>query len=290
MTFNPNSRLDPSQVEDARGGGRMGRVGGRGLAIGGGGIGTIALFIIITLLGGGDALDGLGGISAGGERGPTGSGAAASCQTGADANAREDCRIVGYVNSIQQYWQGAFGGSGTQYQRAVTTFFTGQVDTACGVGDAASGPFYCPNDQHIYIDLDFFKELRAKFGANGGPLAQAYVIAHEYGHHVQNLSGSLTGSRGTGANSDSVKTELQADCYAGVWAGNAAKGGFIQPINDQQINDALSAAAAVGDDRIQRATQGRVDPERWTHGSSQQRQDAFIRGYRSAEPSACDNP
>jgi predicted metalloprotease len=167
--------------------------------------------------------------------------------------------------------------------------FSGAVNSACGSATSASGPFYCPLDKLIYIDLDFFKELRSRFGANAGSLAQGYVVAHEYGHHVQNLLGTLRGAGGqTGAESQAVRIELQADCFAGVWGNHAAATGYLQPFTNQQIADALDAAAAVGDDRIQQATRGQVDPDSWTHGSSEQRQSWFKTGYQSGDPSRCD--
>jgi predicted metalloprotease len=261
------------------------------LAIGGGGIGVI-ITLVWVLLGGdpstGSALGGLVDQTVGGpgDQGPT-STALAQCQTGADANAREDCRIVGYVNSIQAYWTGAFKASNEQYQPARTRFFSGQINTGCGAASSASGPFYCPNDTSVYIDLGFFDELRTRFGAQGGPFAQAYVIAHEYGHHVQNLLGTLQ-SANRGDNETSIRIELQADCYGGVWANNAASTGFLQPLSQQEIAQALDAAAAVGDDRIQQSTQGSVNPETWTHGSADQRQEWFRTGYQTGSPARCN--
>ncbi len=287
--FNRGARLDPSQVEDLRGSGR-----GRGLAVGGGGIGIIVA-IVWVLLGGDPGTGGTIGnladqvVGGPGDNGPQ-STTLLACQSGADANAREDCRIVGYVNSIQAYWTGAFKASGSTYQPARTRFFTGQVSTGCGAASSASGPFYCPSDSYVYIDLGFFDDLRSRFGAQGGPLAQAYVLSHEYGHHVQHLTGALeaAGRGGTGPDSGAVRVELQADCYAGVWANNAAATGYLEPLTEAQVADALDAAAAVGDDRIQQATQGRVSPESWTHGSAAQRQKWFTTGYRSGSPNSCD--
>jgi len=286
MSFDPNVTLDPGQIKD-----RRGVPGGRGgLAIGGGGLG-IALLLIYTLLGGNP--DDLGPLlEPGAVVGPESSQLATDCQTGADANERDDCRILGYVNSVQSYWTDAFAASGETYQPSDTVLFSGVTSSDCGTASSATGPFYCPSDASealIYIDLDFFGELRTRFGAQGGSLSQGYVIAHEYGHHVQDLLGTLEGGSGeTGAESRAVRVELQADCFAGVWANHAASTGFLQPLTDQQIADALDAAAAVGDDRIQEATQGQVNPDSWTHGSSEQRQDWFRTGYESGDPAACD--
>jgi uncharacterized protein len=293
MTFNPNARLDPAQVEDDRGR----RVSGGTVAVGGGSLGILLLLVYALLTGAAPspsdagALDQLINQTIGqGAGGPAASSdVATACQTGQDANTRDDCRIVGYVNSIQAYWREAFAQSGESYEPARTRFFTGAMDTGCGTATSEAGPFYCPSDGYVYIDLGFFDDLRTRYGATAGPFAQAYVLAHEYGHHVQDLLGNLTGtSSGQGATSRSVRIELQADCYAGTWAANAVSTGYLQPLTDANIADALNAASAVGDDRIQSETQGQVNPETWTHGSSDQRQHWFMTGYSGAQANACD--
>ncbi|MFC4057109.1 neutral zinc metallopeptidase [Planomonospora corallina] len=279
MDFKDDVQLDSSQVQS---GGR-GRIPGGGLAIGGGAAGIIAL--IAALVFGVD----IGGITGGGRPAPVESGSdlAAQCRTGEDADQNEECRVVGVVNSIQEYWSTAANG----YQEAKTVLFSGAVDTACGAADSSVGPFYCPADQRVYLDLSFFDQLQSRFGAQGGPFAQAYVIGHEYGHHVQNLTGVLGRSQGDrqGPQSGAVRVELQADCYAGAWAKNAYETGlFEKPFSQADIEQALSAAAAVGDDSIQQRTQGRVDPEGFTHGTSAQRVKWFTTGYESGDPGRCD--
>jgi predicted metalloprotease len=297
MRFREKVRLDTSQVEDRRG--RGGVPAGPAL-VGGGGIGILILLIGLFLGVDPGALTSVvqeSQSSAPAQRsaqrpadaGP-GSTLAQECQVGADANERQDCRIVGIVNSIQQYWNDAASRQGGRYQPARTHLFTGMTSTGCGNASSAVGPFYCPNDQSVYLDLEFFDELRTRFGARGGPFAEAYVLAHEYGHHIQNLSGILDrlDRRDSGPDSDAVRSELMADCLGGVWAANAVQTGFIERLTEQDISDGLSAAAAVGDDRIQEKAQGRVTPESWTHGSAEQRQRWFLTGYQQGQPGVCD--
>ena len=290
MRFRRGARLDTGQVTDVRGR----RMGGGGLAMGGGGLGVAVLVIYLLF----SALSGDGGL--GGQlapledqrvgQGDTPSEISNECQTGEDANTRQDCRIVGVVNSVQKFWEGVFASSSRQYPYADTVFFTDQVQTGCGFASSQVGPFYCPADQQVYIDLGFFDELQSRFGAGAAPFAQAYVLAHEYGHHVQNQLGVLESIRGDrqGPESKAVRAELQADCYAGIWAANATSTGLIEELTQADINDGLEAARAIGDDRIQEQTQGQVTPETWTHGSSEQRRRWFSRGYENGKPATCD--
>jgi uncharacterized protein len=289
MRFRRGARLDPGQVTDVRGR----RTGPGGLALGGGGAGVavLVIYLLITLLSGGD---GLGQLAPLDDRqvgqGDTPSEVSQECRTGEDANERQDCRIVAVVNSVQRFWDGVFQRSGRQYPYVDTVFFTDQVQTQCGVATSQVGPFYCPGDQQVYIDLGFFDELQSRLGAGGAPFAQAYVIAHEYGHHVQNQLGVLDriGNDRQGPESRAVRSELQADCYAGVWAANAVETALIEELTQADINEGLDTAAAIGDDRIQAQTQGQVNPESWTHGSSEQRRRWFSRGQEEKRPAVCD--
>jgi predicted metalloprotease len=281
VDFDDDVALDTSQVSDARGR----SFPGGGLAIGGG---VSVVGLILALLLGVSPSDLLGSSSPSG-RTIGASDLAERCRTGADADRDADCRVVGVVNSVQAYWTGALAG---KYEPTKTQLFNGYTSTGCGTASSDVGPFYCPADETVYLDLGFFADLRGKLGAQGGELAQAYVVAHEYGHHVQDLLGTMdkvqASGAGTGPRSASVRLELQADCYAGVWTANAVATGFLTKVTDADIADGLDAAAAVGDDRIQQRATGTVNQESWTHGSAEQRQVWFLRGYGKGKASACD--
>ncbi|GAA4521681.1 MULTISPECIES: KPN_02809 family neutral zinc metallopeptidase [Nonomuraea] len=271
MDFRDDVNLDPSQVEDRGGGGGGGRFPG-GMVVGGGGIVSLIALVLVFVL------NNVGGVDTEPGQGQPPANLAEECRTGKDADQAGKCQVVGVVNSIQDYWKTEL----PEYRLAKTVLYSGGVRTACGAADSSVGPFYCPGDQRVYLDLTFFDDLETRFGAKGGPFAQAYVIAHEYGHHVQNLLGALDSG-------SSVAVELQADCYAGVWAKKAYEGGFYAAeFTAAEIAEALDAAAAVGDDRIQQRSGGRVDPESFTHGSSKQRTAAFQRGYDTGNPGRCE--
>ncbi|WP_187977351.1 neutral zinc metallopeptidase [Mycetocola sp. JXN-3] len=289
VTFNPNSDIGGTNVK------RAGRGRTTGLALGGGGLGVIAIFLIAQFTG----VD-LSGFLGGTEVQQPGAIVGQSlegCKTGQDANNSVDCRMAGAAASLDPYWTGAFTtlGARASYHTPEFTLFSGSTSTGCGAATSATGPFYCPGDETIYIDTAFFDQLSSQFGAHGGPLAELYIVAHEWGHHIQNLEGTFdtVDRTQTGPTSGTVRIELQADCYAGSWVGSAAnvrdRGGnrLIEPPTDAQIRDALDAAAAVGDDRIQELGGGSVHPEAWTHGSSDQRQRWFLEGYRGGA-TACN--
>jgi predicted metalloprotease len=308
MRFNPKARLDAGQVQNRRGGGGGGG-GGFGFPVGGGGggmrvgggLGGILVVVLIVVLsqylggsGGGDATNG----PVSDERPvSTGSRALAHCRTGADANSDPDCARVAMVNSIQSYWEQALPRqAGKRYVPADTVIFSDRVDTGCGNATAEVGPFYCPPDQHVYLDTTFFKDmLERQLGGRDTDFTQAYVLAHEYGHHIQNLLGTMGRVRTQqGAASDAVRLELQADCYAGMWARNATHATdadgqvLIQDLTQQDVREALDAARTVGDDRIQQRTSGRVNPDAWTHGSAEERMRWFTIGHDKGSLQACD--
>jgi len=322
MELNENADLDTNQVEDMRGsrGGGGGGLrfpspgssgGGGGLPIPGlGGKAGIGLTVLIVLcllgflfLGRGNlgALGDLGGLASGDDTGSQQSDLGEACAAG-NPNRFDDpaCRNLLYVNSIQAYWQRALPETfGRPYEMATTRYFSGAVSTGCGNATSGVGPFYCPADNHVYIDLSFYDELANRFGARG-QFAQPYVLAHEYGHHVQALLGTEAAMRRAqqrdpaNANAYSVMLELQADCYAGVWAKAATQTtsatgqALFKSLTPQDIQEALEAAAAVGDDTIQKRSTGRVDESAFTHGSAQQRQQWFNQGYTTGDPKQCN--
>lgn len=259
------------------------------VAGGGGAVGIVVLLLYMFLGGDPSALQGQGG----GESAPAG-GALEQCKTGADIERNAECRFVAVQNSLEDYWSAEFKSSNVEYTEATFTTFTGGIQTGCGSASSQVGPFYCPPDNGVFLDLDFFSTLTNQLGAKGGDFAEAYVIAHEYGHHVQNLTGQMERVKSRqGADSDAVALELQADCYAGVWAKNATSTAdgrepIITDISRADITEAIDAAETVGDDYIQERMQGTVTPETWTHGSSEQRRSWFERGMEAGDPGVCD--
>lgn len=283
-----------SDVEDRRsdsgGGGGFGFGGGGGL---GGGIGIVGFLVllVLSLVTGHNFIGSLfgGGVSTqpaqvqpvdrGANRQITGEGG------------DRDAQLVSFVlDDVQKTWTGIFDQEGKQYRHAKLVLFRNATYSGCGTAQAATGPFYCPADQKVYIDLGFWDELK-RFGGSTADFAQAYVIAHELGHHVQNLLGTeskvtrLQQQDPSQRNHLSVDLELQADCYAGVWGHNAE--GRLK-LNDADLSDALSAAASVGDDHLQKMSGRAVSPESWTHGSSEQREHWFRQGYQSGDPASCN--
>jgi uncharacterized protein len=297
MELNENAEIDTSQIDDERSSGGGGGFGG--LPIGGGGLTGIIITVVVALVGGYFGINTLGGSSGGTSQEGSNTTLSAKCKQ-EDAVKQLDCRNALYVNSIQDYWKDAypqyFDGS---YKPATTTFFANAVNTACGQADSGVGPFYCPGDNKVYIDLTFYKTLADQLGAPG-EFAQPYVLAHEYGHHVQDLSGTEAAMRRAQQrdpgekNALSVKLELQADCYAGVWAKNAtgtddAKGQkLFKSITAKDIQEGLETASKIGDDTLQQRSGGTINPAEFTHGTSAQRQEWFSTGFKSGSPKSCD--
>jgi uncharacterized protein len=270
-------RGESGNVEDRRG---MG-VGRMGLPLGGG-IGGIVLLLVLSALTGTNPLELIGGVSGPVEE--VGSGAP-------PANDPQSQFIRVVLGDTEETFSRVFSERGVNYEEPTLVLFTDATQSACGVGQSAMGPFYCPADRKVYLDLSFFQELDQRFGAPGD-FAQAYVVAHEVGHHIQTLTGlsqRVSAARQQGgeaeANALSVRQELQADCYAGVWGNYAAQKGLLDP---GDVEEGLRAAAAIGDDRLQRQTQGRIVPESFTHGSSEQRVSWLKRGLESGRLESCD--
>lgn len=262
-----------------------GASGGGGMGFGKLGLGGIAVVVVIALLTKQNPLALLQQVQ-GDDPNAT---AAASPVT--DSTSEREMRFISFVlDTTQATWRQVLPAAGHQWRDAKLVVFRDRFASACGAADAASGPFYCPSDEKVYIDLAFYDELKTRFGAPG-EFAQAYVLAHELGHHVQKVLGTEARIRAEmeqhpeQRNRLSVQLELQADCFAGVWAHTAAKEGIV---NSADIDDGLRAAASVGDDRLQRMGGGSVHPESWTHGSSEQRSTWFRRGFDTGSVSACD--
>ena len=275
------------QIEDRRGG----RGVGMPLGVGGGGLGLLGLvaYLLISALGGGG-----GGVSLDPGLAPFPANPAPAAGEGLPAERDPDLRAKQFVafvtDDVQDSWARLFAAAGRRYEPTKTVIFTGSVSTGCGAASSATGPFYCPRDRKVYLDLGFFEELSRRFGAPGD-FAQAYVIAHEFGHHVQTLLGIADDVRRgqqehpDEANELSVRLELQADCFAGVWGHSAYRENLLE---EGDVEEGLNAAAAIGDDRIQEAARGRADPESFTHGSSEQRRRWFDRGFDSGDPNSCN--
>ncbi|WP_233150037.1 neutral zinc metallopeptidase [Kineosporia sp. A_224] len=289
-----DQRVDVSGVDDRRGRG----VGG-GVAIGGGaGVVGLIIFVIVTLLGGDPGQlqlpAGQGDQAPGQVQGETAEELQARCNTAGAIEKYTDCRLIKVVNVADDVWADEFKRRGLSFETPRLAFFTGQTTTGCGAASAQVGPFYCPPDQEIFFELGFLEQLQQQFGAQG-TFAQGYIAAHEYGHHLQTILGTEPKVRAaqqrdpSNANAYSIALELQADCYAGVWANLAdkrAENGIN--LSEDNIAEAVNAAQAVGDDRIQQKVQGRVDPEGWTHGSAEQRRTWFLTGYRSGDIDSCN--
>jgi predicted metalloprotease len=309
MRFNPKARLDRGRVRDS-GVGRGG-AGGAGMrlpmpggAAAGGGIGGLLLILVVVAVmyftgggGGGSSIPGGEGLDT--SRVDAGdSERYANCETGEDANDDVDCARVAVENSLTAYWSDTLPAqSDTEFRpEQVMQTFTGSVSTGCGQATSDVGPFYCPPDEGIYLDTTFFEDvLQRGLGGPAGDFVEPYVLAHEYGHHIQNVMGTMGRVRTQqGPESDAVRLELQADCYAGMWTSSATTASdesgeaFISELSQDDINQAIAAAKAVGDDRIQDRTTGRVNEAEWTHGSAEQRQRWFMIGYEEGSLQACD--
>ncbi|MGH8892395.1 MAG: KPN_02809 family neutral zinc metallopeptidase [Actinomycetes bacterium] len=288
MKFDDQS-VDVSGVSDRRG------VGGP-IAIGGGGVGVVGLliYLLIAVLGGGN-VDPTQLVPQDGQVQGEGSGTGdleSRCNADGAIEAHDDCFLIKVYNEINEVWTDEFARAGESYEQPGLTFFTQAVQTGCGTASSQVGPFYCPPDQSIFIDIGFLEQLQQQFGAEGR-YAQAYIMAHESGHHLQTLLGTerrvraAQQARPSQQNALSVAMELQADCYAGVWSKLADDRGNVS-VGETELDQAIGAAEAVGDDRIQQKTQGRVDPESWTHGSAEKRREWFLTGRRTGDVNSCN--
>lgn len=313
MRFNPKAKLDTGRISDS---GRGGGGGGGGMSLpipggakAGGGLGMVLVLLVFFVLTQCAGVDITGGGAAGLPQGGgqldasriQGADSARydACESGADAENSTDCARVAVENSLYDYWATEVPrqtDGRVQFQPATMQTFSAVVSTACGQATSQVGPFYCPADSTIYLDTTFFEDvLQRQLGGPAGEFVEPYVLAHEYGHHIQNLTGQIGQVRTQqGPRSDAVRLELQADCYAGMWTRQATStddaGGepLILELTEQDVREAMAAAQSVGDDRIQKQTQGRVSPEGWTHGSAEQRMRWFRVGYDRASMAACD--
>lgn len=286
MTFRGDIQKSENRARTGGGGGRIAA---------GGGIGTLLLVGLFLLMGGnpseiGQILDQNQQVQSGDET--SASGGLDHCQTGEDANKYADCRVEFTAMSVDQMWKEHLPKqAGIEYTEPGLVVFTDTASSGCGQASSATGPFYCPGDETAYFDVSFFDQL-PQYGGDNTPFAEEYIVAHEFGHHIQKLEGTLglSNYNDPGADSNAVKIELQADCYAGIWGHYADQGAdaFLETITEQQVNDAITAARAVGDDNIQKRSSGQVRPDTFTHGTSEQRQQAFLAGYNSGLMSACD--
>lgn len=291
MTFRGDAQFDTTRVRRRGGGGARGGA----IAVGGGGLIAVVLFVVSSFLG--IDLTGLGSSIQQDPSAGSGSDTEVVGCSGEDANdpANYECRMEGGADSLSAYWTTVFAQNSLDYREPTVVLYAGQVATACGNASSAVGPFYCPGDEQVYIDTSFFDTMRTQFGASGGSLSQLYVLGHEWGHHIQQLTGDLqrVNAQDTGPSGSAVRSELQADCYAGAWIAAASTqadqdGGepvLVAP-TQAELNDALNAAAVIGDDNLQQQSGQGVNPDSWTHGSSQQRQTWFANGYTEGV-SAC---
>lgn len=295
MSFNEGVRSDSGRIRTTGGGGRVpgGAVGGTGL------LGLVAI-LALSYFTGIDLTPLLGDPTAGGQASVQTPGVDLShCKTGADANAHTECRMVTTADSLDKVWEEQLASQriGVRYEAPDFTVFQQGVATGCGTASSSVGPFYCPRDHGVYLDMSFFAQMERDLGAANAPLAQEYVVAHEWGHHIQNLIGVFdrNNTQETGADGAGVRSELQADCFAGVWMHWASTTidpdsgvPFLKRPTDQQIAEAMQTAQAIGDDHIQEKFQGRSHPESWTHGSSEQRQRWLLHGMNNGDIAACN--
>lgn len=286
MTFNDNARINTHRAQKRSGGKTGAAVGGGGLVV------ILGIWLISSLTGvnlmpyADVATQGLNQVTGGGGESVV---EIEGCTTGEAANSDDECRMAAAADAIDQYWATQV----SNYRPTQVILFNGSTSSQCGTASSQTGPFYCPPEELIYMDTAFFGTLSQQYGSSTGSLAQMYVLAHEWGHHISNLIGTINVDRSSGADSGSVRLELQADCFAGAWMKDATAAAdetgqaLLKPITAEQLRDAMSAAAAVGDDHIMESAGMDVNPERFTHGTSEQRQRWLATGYEDG-PTACN--